>query len=261
MGEINKNLKFSDEPEIIDGQKYYRIICIKRYKDYYAKRYIEPGEIGGYFHEKSLGDGPEHWIDENKMVGAPRVEYGRLTLNRKDYKHSNIRVFTPILTDAIHFWNVHCGVHKPHEINAVMYNSKMMLELVDEIYSKETLIDNKKNNTDFEMILLWIYLGMLMEGTIKLHSTVFRNEITIDGKTHEKNWLIESSKIIPALYRLKHLSLDERHLCEKINNSRNRIHFLNHEHILGYDEYLETVDHFYLIFEKLLSIQKKYVIK
>jgi len=258
MSTVNENLKYLDKPEIIDGEKYFRVICIKKYKDYYAKRFIEVGEIGGHIHEKSLGDGPSHWIDDTKMVGAPMVEYGRLTSNLQNYRHSNVKVFLPILKEAIAFWNLHCGEKQPHEINAIMYHSKMMLELVDEIYSKESQIDSKKNARDFDMILLWIYLGMLMEGTIKLHSTVFRNEIKIDGKTQERIWLIETSKLIPALYRMKHLQIEERHICEQINNSRNRIHFLNHEHILGYEEYLQKVDSFYVVFERLLNIQKEY---
>lgn len=261
MSKINENLKYSDEPVTIEGEKYYRVICTKRYKDYYAKRFIEFGEIGGYVHIDSLQHGLDHWIDENKLVGAPRVEYVKLKPNIKNYRHSNVKNLVPILKDAIALWNLYCGFPTPHEINAIMYHSEMMLELVDEMYAKETYIDSKKQNTNFDMILLWVYFGMLMEGTIKLHSTVFRNEIRIDGKTHERIWLKEVSKLIPELFRLNHLSIEERRLCEQINNSRNRIHILNHEHIFGYDEYLKKVDSFHIIFEKLINFQKKYVFR
>ena len=57
-----------DSYEIYKGEKYHRIICIKDFKDIYAKRTIKKGEIGGLVH-CSISK-IDKWIEAYEVVGV-----------------------------------------------------------------------------------------------------------------------------------------------------------------------------------------------
>jgi hypothetical protein len=258
MREKNPNLILSDEPVIYMGEKYYQVICIKRYRDYYAKRDIEVGEKGGLIHEKSIDGEPTRWLEAKYIVGAPVIETGTIQKAYIEYNYSSISKYHDFFKEAIKFWRLICGTTTPSEINAVMWHSSMNLDIVKQIEDEEFKLVNQHNMiSEFTSRFFWILLGMIMESVVKIHIVIFREQ-TLNLKS-DKLWKKKTLNIIKELFAMNHISNEELHFLEKINNSRNLVHFLDHEHVLPYDEYIYSVSDLLELMYKLLKKQKSYV--
>ena len=259
MRDKNPNLILSDEPVIFNGEKYYQVICIKNYRDYYAKRDIEVGEKGGLIHEKSVDGEPTRWLEAEYIVGAPVTETGKIQEAIFEYRYSSISKYEDFFKEAISFWRLKCGTSYPSEINAVMWHSSMNLDIVKQIKDEEYKLFNQHNLiSEFTRRFFWILLGMIMESIVKIHIVIFRDQ-TINLKS-DKLWKKKTINIIKELYTMNHISTEELHFLEKLNNSRNLVHFLDHEHVLSYDEYIYSVSDLLELMYILFDKQKNYIV-
>lgn len=263
--DINKFYDYSDCIEIdrsctydIQGQKYYRIKCIKEFKDGNAKRTIKVGELGGYLHTTT--NEVKHWIEEYQVVGQEITVTAKIQFESKQQiMHSNIQNFKEPIAEIYKFWMLKCGATEPSLYNAYVSHSKRIWEFADEMYAiEERYITQPNNANESQRILLWVALGAILEAILKLHIVSLRIHYDSFIKSKKR---IEKIKVADILSLLKTENIIENNeflILSKINGNRNMIHFLNNEQIYSYDTYVQYVDILSNVLEKLFQIQKKH---
>ena len=242
---------------IVNGERYYRIKCIKEFKDSSAKRTIKKGEIGGLVHE-SIVDTPS-WIEEGSIVGATFCETVAMQLAEKEpIKHSCILMFKTAMEEEYSFWRYECGCKDPSLYNAYVSNSTRMKEFAEEMYLiDDEFISQSTDPTNSQMIVLWVFLGAIAEAILKLHIIALRIKYHDFISKEKKFERMKATSILELLESDSTLSHEEYVSLSKINGNRNSIHFLNNESVDVYDVYYNCVDFLFKIGQKLFEIEKR----
>lgn len=248
---INKEKSY-----IVNGEEYYRIECIKEFKDTYAKRTIKKGEAGGLIH--SSINKVEHWIEDYQMVGKAIIETVIPTMaHKKEITHSCILNFKEPIIEIYKFWILKCGEKEASLFNAYVHHSKRIWDFADEMYAIEDRFLKQSNDpTDSQMILLWVTLGALLEAILKLHFVALRKKYSNFVKDASSITKLKVNTILDCLKEDGTLSNYEYVILSKVNGNRNMIHFLNNEQIYSYDEYKSYVG---VIYDTLLKLYKSEV--
>lgn len=103
------------------------------------------------------------------------------------------------------------------------------------------------------LIMAWVNLGALVEGTLKLFLAVFYNDYSADPKAFfKKGKLIDPDDLLleqlrQFLTKRDLLTIDHRDFVHATQHYRNGIHFFKDREIGSFIEYREAVRH-YLIF-------------
>lgn len=243
--------------EIYQGEKYYRIVCLRDFKDTYAKRLIKKGEVGGLVHEKSIGHLPS-WIESNQAIGKPITETVFLQrISKEEISHSCILEFKNSTSEIFDFLRMNCGYNGSSLYNAYVTNSTRIAEFAEEMFAiEDRFISQSKNPTDSQMIVLWILLGAINEAVLKLHIVSLRIKYASFISKEEKFERMKVSTILDVFKADETLSKEEFVILSKINGNRNMIHFLNNESVYCYNTYRDYVECFFAVFKKLFQIEK-----
>lgn len=243
--------------EIYRGEKYYRVVCLKDFKDTYAKRLIKKGEVGGLVHEKSVDHLPS-WIESYQVIGKSITAIGFLRPIRKEkIGHSCILEFKNSTSEIFNFWRMNCGYNGSSLYNAYVTHSTRIAEFAEEMFAIENrFISQSKNPTDSQMIFLWILLGAINEAILKLHIVSLRIKYASFISKEGKFERMKVSAILDVLKVDGTLSNEEFVILSKINGNRNMIHFLNNESIYFYNTYRDYVEYLFFVFKKLFQIEK-----
>src|SRR5574344_1051091 len=239
-----------------EGQQYQQIICTTQYYDFYSKREILKGEHGGYCHISYVKEN-NNWIDKNYIVGAVVTETIMIGKEAKqDIDYSPMANYFEEMEYMISFWKLRCGVPEQSLINAIMYNSRHIIDFMKEIVRLESLyIEQKYNINDVEQILLWVMFGAIQEAILKIHLTIFRDEYN-DLFDLKKMDSIKAQTIINKLHKENIITIDDVAILNTINSNRNMIHFLSNKPLFGYERYCYYVEDGFEVYKKLFALQK-----
>lgn len=255
MQDNRKNFEYGDIVTI-DGQQYQQIMCTTQYYDFYSKREILKGERGGYCHISYVADN-NNWIDKDFIVGAIITEYATITQETKqDINYSPMSEYFDLMKKMSAFWEFKCGVSEPSLINAIMYNSRRIIDFMKEIVRLESLyIEQKHNINDVEQIMLWVMFGAIQEAVLKIHFTIFREKYNnvFDLQKFDN---IRVQVLINELKKDNVVSLEETGVLNTINSNRNMIHFLSNKPLHSYERYCYCVEDGFEIYKKLFELQK-----
>ncbi len=238
-----------------EGREYVKVVCIKEYKDVYAKRVIKKGEIGG---EIAKGLCPEWWIEEGQRVGYPTTEVCRLTVEKKKkIDHSKILLFKDEIAEIMFFWLINYQTREKSIYNACISHTERIPQIAAEMFDiEEKYIAQPNNTNESQLIILWVLLGAIQEAILKMHLVARRDYY---NDFIEKNKSIEKVKVNVILNQFKNDETIDNHeyiILEKINGNRNLIHILNNESVYGYEIYCEYVNELYGVLKKLYGIEK-----
>jgi hypothetical protein len=259
----SESVGFSEEIFLFNGEKYRQIFCKKTFYDNYSKRNIEAGEKGGFVHVEACGH-ISGWVEYDKAVGKMITEMAQLSFRKRErFLHSRLLDNLENIKAQSVFWNSKCGVKESSIINAFMYKSREVLDVMIEGISLESRIDQIGFVNDAQLTLLWTLLGIVQESLLYIHVTIFRENYTKMMSEKEqktsKIWDLKISRIILMLEQAKDIDYEERVNLQIINGNRNRVHFLDNKSVHGYEDYIKYVYLFFETFKKLNAQQHLFI--
>ncbi|MBQ3572020.1 MAG: hypothetical protein IJA15_04250 [Clostridia bacterium] len=263
MVDYSKNFEFIGD-FVVCGQKCKQIKCVKEYYDFYAKRTIKVGELGGYA-SISITKHIKNWIDIDSMVGDFITENCSVQIEKKEIiGHSNVKILYDLVNNMISNWWWKAETKTPSVVNAIIYKSSLIKKFIIELFNKEEIcIKQTSNISETERILLWTLLGAIQEAILKVHITVCREKFSNFLQKEDLNKIdnIKVPKIINEMENKNEITNEEKIVLETINSNRNMIHFISNRPIHNYNKYINSIDDFVLIAKKIFGNQQKFLTK
>ena len=262
MYDYSKNFEFIGDYNIFN-QNFCQIKCIKEYYDFYEKRTIKKGELGGFVNKNSI-QYIDKWISRDCYVGDCITETCYIKEATKEtIPHSNIQELKNKILYMIKNWWWKAETFQPSIINAIIYKSQLIPQFIFKLYTLEEICINQNNNiTETDQIVLWTLLGAIQEAILKNNLTVCRERfVEFLGKkdlTEIDN--IKVSSIITEMVKLGHVSEEESITLETINSNRNMIHFISNRPVHNYEKYLNAVDEMVKICYKIFKNQQEHLV-
>lgn len=242
----------------ISGQHCRQIRCKKEYYDFYAKRTIKQGELGGFINIMSMAN-IHSWIEKDCVVGGIVVENCSIQRETKqDLIHSTILDLDIMVKRMIQEWLLNVGTSEPSIVNAIIWKSQIIPQFIQKLFLQEEIcIKQSTNINESDQIMLWVLLGAIQEALLKVHITVFRDKYSnfLVENPLEKIDNIKESKIVPLLEKKGDIVREEAITLDKIYSNRNMIHFISNRPIHNYENYLNCVEDVIMIFDKLFIKQ------